>query len=224
MKYLGPPQSGALANVVYSRNQFGQYTRDRVSPTQSSSAAAIAARALFATAVAAWAALTADERAQWDAYAATIRKPDNLGQMKVADGRLTYIAAVQSTGGTSVSPGGSAVGLFPASPALAFGDPAPLYNLNAIYNITAPCKVNYYSNGMVTGAVNSPPGKGRFWKLLGTIDLTAVPPGQYSSLIQPAWDIAFGPAVVGMWTFVRLKTLNASGSPSAPVLLGRIQF
>ena len=224
MKYLGPPQSGSIAAVVYSRNQFGQYTRARTAPTQSSSGAAVAARVLFAAAVAGWEALTDAERLTWEAYAAQIRKPDSLGQVHKSTGRGAYIAAVQSSGSTSVTPGAPGVGLWPANPALAFADPAPLYNLNAIYNITAPCKVNFYCPGYTSGSINSPPGRGRFWKLLGTIDLTAAPPGQYSSLIMPSIVTAFGAPTVGLWSFIRLKALNLSGSPAAPVNLGRIQW
>lgn len=91
MKYLGPPQSGSLANQVFSANQFGQYVRNRTSPTQPSSPEADDARAAMADAVAGWSALSDSQRANWSDYARD-RETKGLRIGKgVLDGQQAFI-------------------------------------------------------------------------------------------------------------------------------------
>lgn len=78
MKYIGPPQGGSLAAVTFARNQWGQYQRARVAPTQSTSSEAIAARAALSAAETQWQALTDTQRIAWGEYARTMMARGNL--------------------------------------------------------------------------------------------------------------------------------------------------
>jgi hypothetical protein len=86
MRVLDVPQKGARGNTVASRNRFGQFQRERVSPNQPATAAQRAA----------WASMTALSRlwnelgqARWDAWrrlAATVHSRPALSQSGRLDG------------------------------------------------------------------------------------------------------------------------------------------
>lgn len=78
-----------MAATVASRNTYGQYFRARVSPTQSSSPYADGARALFASASAAWLALSDTQREQWRTSHQSRSGP--LGLQTGLSGRALFI-------------------------------------------------------------------------------------------------------------------------------------
>lgn len=114
VKILDVPGSGSVANNTRSRNQFGQYVRNRTSPTQSTSAEAIAARAGMTAAVALWQSLTDAQRMAWEDYAQQFRGQTRLGIPAPLSG---FDAAVQC----------NLVGAQMAVPVV-FSDPPPLPN------------------------------------------------------------------------------------------------
>jgi hypothetical protein len=96
MKYQGPPQSGSLQSITYSRNQFGQYTRNRTSPTQSMSMPAVTSRSVFATVVAAWNTISDAQRVGWNELAKQLPKRDRLGVQRSRSGRSVFIEVNQA--------------------------------------------------------------------------------------------------------------------------------
>lgn len=93
MKYLGPPQSGSVANQTASRNRYGQYFRDRIIPTDPSTPGQISSRALFALAASNWAGLTDAERLAWSEWAARVPSHGKLGTSAPLTGQTGFIGA-----------------------------------------------------------------------------------------------------------------------------------
>lgn len=104
MKYLGPSQSGSLADQTASRNTYGQYYRDRVMPDQTSTGARAAARTRWATAVSAWGSGSGANRLLWNAFSEQHPTRNSLGQSVVLSGVQMWIRfAVESAYFWSVS-------------------------------------------------------------------------------------------------------------------------
>lgn len=93
MKYLGPPQSGSLANQVASRNPYGQYFRERIIPIDPATPAQISSRAVFSVAVGNWATLTDDQRQAWNVWGLTFRRSGNLVDGLGLSGQAAFISA-----------------------------------------------------------------------------------------------------------------------------------
>lgn len=80
MKLLTVPSSGSIGSTTYSRNRGGQYTRNRVTPTNSAGTGRRATvRGYLGTAAGYWSTLTDQQRAAWSAYAAAAFRRDPLG-------------------------------------------------------------------------------------------------------------------------------------------------
>lgn len=226
MKYLGPPQSGSLANQTFARNPFGQYVRQRGPANNTPSGARDASRILLAAAVATWQALTDADRFLWIDVAANQLRSQRVTGQGTLSGMDFFVSAYCASGGASISPVVGVAAVSPADPCLLFGDPPPLYSLNAIFVLSASAWVNIYTAGYTTTSTYSAPGRGKWWKKIGQVDLRAAGPfpAQFSSLIQPGHELAWGPVVVGTRTFCRVRSLSAGGVLSAPVSLGWIDW
>lgn len=110
MKYLDFPKSGSLQGTTYSRNRYGQYTRSRATPVNPNTSAQGTSRANFATNAAAWRALTAIQRAGWEALGAMMSRTDGLGQAFTLNGFGAYC----SVNGNNLAAGNAAVSDAPA--------------------------------------------------------------------------------------------------------------
>ena len=86
MKYEGPPQSGSLSNLTFSRNTYGQYQRARVGRGGSPSYS-------IAGAVAAWQALNHDQQIRWQKWASTIVERDSIGRSRSLTGAQQFVSA-----------------------------------------------------------------------------------------------------------------------------------
>lgn len=73
--------SGSVAGNTFSNNKGGAYLRQRTAPTNPNSTKQQAARGILATVSAAWAALSAANKATWSVWAALHAYPDSLGTM-----------------------------------------------------------------------------------------------------------------------------------------------
>lgn len=81
LDFNGSPASGSLGQIVYSRNQFGPYTRARTTPTQPNTTKQTQARTDFSNRVDFWRNnMTAEERQEWNTYAANVPIKNSLGQ------------------------------------------------------------------------------------------------------------------------------------------------
>lgn len=204
MKYLGPPQSGSVADQTASRNRYGQYFRDRVQPDQTSTPRRAVARGDFGAAVSAWRALTDDQRLAWNAWAELHPRKNSLGRVKVLSGQTAFISGWLLT----FRDGG---GLITDPPA---GQPSfvlrgieiasPASNLEFSWDLVSLETINIWATEGQSSGVMSAPGK-KWWialtnlapvTLTGTIDLTAA----YTALI--------GAPVTGQAVFFRASTTS----------------
>jgi hypothetical protein len=159
MKYLGPPQSGSLANQTASRNPFGQYLRARVGrggvPDLS-----------IGGAVAAWQALSASRQKAWGEYSRSIVRLGSLGHASRLSGYQFFVRAWMFATWASASP-----------------DLDPPWNRDAIgiesvtlsavgLTVTASVSVVGSGGGIVetqwavpvaSTGTTAPPGRGAYW-------------------------------------------------------------
>jgi hypothetical protein len=85
--------SGSIGGMTAARNRGGSYLRSRVAPVNPNTAAQIGARSRMAALASRWRdTLTATQRGDWDAYAATISETDPLGQPVALTGLNVYVA------------------------------------------------------------------------------------------------------------------------------------
>jgi hypothetical protein len=92
MKILDIPRSGSYANIVSSRNRFGQYVRNRATPVQPRTSFQLDVRARLAGNASAWRALTDAQRAGWAGLALQISRTDSLGQTYQPTGSQAYVS------------------------------------------------------------------------------------------------------------------------------------
>jgi hypothetical protein len=114
MKFLGPPSSGSAAGTTWSRNRFGQYTRNRRAPVNPNSVQQGVVRARMAANAAAWRALTDAQRAGWSSLGSFLSRSDSLGSSYTLNGFMAYCSinnnrvaagdAVVSAAPTQVTP------------------------------------------------------------------------------------------------------------------------
>jgi hypothetical protein len=110
MKFLGPPSSGSAAGTTWSRNRFGQYTRNRRSPVNPNSTQQGVVRARMAANASAWRALTDAQRAGWSSLGAQMSRSDSLGSSYTLNGFMAYC----SINNNNVAAGNAVVSAAPA--------------------------------------------------------------------------------------------------------------
>lgn len=92
MKKLSQPESGSQGQTTASRNRYGQYNRQRATPTQPRTAAQLAVRSSLTAVSQAWRGLTDEQRLAWDGYAAAHPRTDTLGQTITLTGSQVFNA------------------------------------------------------------------------------------------------------------------------------------
>jgi hypothetical protein len=129
---------GKLGGIIFNTHRGISVAKAFKSPTQPNSAAQTNARTRLTNATRAWAALTADQRAQWEVFANDHLEPDWTGKPKRLSGHNMYCRintrlALVSGAAVSVPPTAAA----PASPA----------NLTVTFVAGAPAviRMNYSS-------------------------------------------------------------------------------
>lgn len=83
---------GSQGGTVWSRNRFGLYTRNRVSPVQPRTDYQLDIRAKLQTISASWRNLTEAQRAAWRALADQVILTDSLGQPYSPTGQQLYVS------------------------------------------------------------------------------------------------------------------------------------
>jgi hypothetical protein len=91
MLVLKDPQSGSKAGTTASHNRYGQYERNRRTPTQAPTARRTAIKALFAAASAGFSSLTAGQIASWASYADGHPITNALGSSVKLDAHAMYV-------------------------------------------------------------------------------------------------------------------------------------
>lgn len=110
MKFLGEPRSGSFAGQTSSRNQFGQYVRNRATPVNPNSVQQGVVRSRMAGNASAWRALTDVQRAGWEALGLDISRTDSLGSSYTLNGFMAYCMVNNN----KVAAGDAAVAAAPA--------------------------------------------------------------------------------------------------------------
>lgn len=83
---------GSAGAIVYSKNQFGAYIRQKVSPVQPRSTRQLAVRALFGGLAKVWASVLSDaQRMGWIALASTNPVKDIFGDSQILTGLQFYM-------------------------------------------------------------------------------------------------------------------------------------
>lgn len=83
---------GSTSGTVYSRNRFGAYTRNRVSPVQPRTDRQLEVRGIFAGLARLWSLLSEEDREGWRAYAENVSRIDTLGQSYRITGLQAFIS------------------------------------------------------------------------------------------------------------------------------------
>lgn len=89
----GQQRSGKQGGIVFSRNAFGPYTRERSIPTNPNSSQQVAVRAAFTTLMHRFfQLLTAVQREQWAAFCASVKYVNRVGAQITLKPSSMYIA------------------------------------------------------------------------------------------------------------------------------------
>lgn len=91
MKTPKKNQRGALGNIVASHNRFGDYDRDRVSPTQQSTRALERVWGNMTDLSDLWNEITEEQREGWWRLAVQVHSRTKVGQQGKLDGRLLFL-------------------------------------------------------------------------------------------------------------------------------------
>jgi hypothetical protein len=91
MKTPKKNQRGALGNIVASRNRFGDYDRERVSPEQRFTPATERTWGNMADLSDLWNDITEDQREGWWRLAVHVHSRTKVGQSGKLDGRLVFL-------------------------------------------------------------------------------------------------------------------------------------
>lgn len=110
--------SGSVGGATYSHNRFGLYLRARRVPVNPNSTFQQTVRNSFSSASAAWRALTAEQRAAWEAYAAATPVTNAMGdtihltgsQQHLATNALALTLGLAAITAAPTTPGRIAIG------------------------------------------------------------------------------------------------------------------
>jgi hypothetical protein len=210
MKFLNVPCSGSVADRTYSRNRFGQYQRNRISPVQPRTPAQLNQRARLTTNAAAWRSLTDAQRAGWLSLGLMITRTDSLGQTYT----LTGFAAYCSVNNNKLDAGDAAVS---AAPAIV--TPADLATVTVTLTAAA-FSIAYTATPLPANTrlfIFASPQRSAGVSFNGDYRLMTVTAAAAASpaVILTAYTAKFGVPVVGNRIFLKLTTYNGGfmGSP-----------
>lgn len=92
----GQQRSGKQGGIVWSRNRFGAYARNRAVPVNPDSAKQRAVRTAFAQNARSWSGLNQYSRDMWTAMAANLPKQNRLGDTIFLTGSQTFQSSNQA--------------------------------------------------------------------------------------------------------------------------------
>lgn len=207
--------SGSLGGTTASRNRGGQYFRRRAIPTRVTSTYAQNAKAILAAASQGWRALTAAQRAEWEAFSKQHPIVDALGKSFTKSGQQAYVAIRCRLAQASAA-------LITAPPISAA--PAPLLTFTQTYDIGAGAFAGTYTATplgagvklWIRAAVVDSPGVAFIRNKLKFVGLSAA--AQASPFDQQALiEARFGTLLVGQNVFIEMATFDtATGLMSPP--------
>lgn len=207
-----------LNGSVMSKNRYGNYVRNKVTPVNPQTSFQQNVRALLSSLSSAWTGLTEAQRNGWRALAQAIPFTDIFGDQKFLDGKAMYIKLNSNL----VNAGEAAVSAAPAQvaiPEFAIDDlvaeetDGSLVTLDAAFNpavIPAGFVIAIYATPGVKPGVNFVKNLYRF---IGTVDALAA--GEADLLEM--WNDRFGGVIPGQRIFVRAALISTdSGQAGIP--------
>ncbi len=218
MKFLGNPSSGSTANLTYSHNRAGQYTRNRRAPVQPIGTGRRAfIRAAFGNAAQAWSSLSAADQASWAGYAALYPVTDALGQSITLSGQQMFIGINTEL----INCGQPTVTVPPSSNTQ--DDLAPVV-LTASATGTPAMTITWTagtSGNFVLLAMSQPVSGGtNFWKTYNQLHVADASLGTFN--ILAAYEAQFGTIVSGQKIFARVTPVNSFGVKGSPTIVSQI--
>lgn len=206
---------GSAGGTTYSRNRFGQYTRQRSVPVNPNSPAQVAQRGRLSTATTYWRdTLTQAQRDAWDAYATNTAWTNALGLEITLTGLNHFLRTNQAalTVGASVITAAPATTGIPDEPVL--WTPTADATGNTIdIAYTFPADVDdqfwlFYASRPFAASRNFFGGP---WRYIGNISGdSGSPPASPASFAYP-WTL-----VAGQRVWVRARRLDADGRLTEP--------
>lgn len=210
MKYLGPPCSGSIQALTYSRNRFGQYQRNRSTPVNPGSVPQVNQRARMSASAAAWRALTDVQRAGWDSLGLMMQRTDALGQVYTLNGFEAYC----SVNNNNQTVGDATVSTAPALATPADVDTATVTLTAAAFSIAyTPTPLAAGTRLLIFISPQRSAGR-RFegdYRLIAFTAAAAASPAN----VFTAYEARLGTPVVGNRIFIKLLPFNTGfvGSP-----------
>lgn len=206
MKYLGPPQSGSIANQCFSRNGGGQYVRARAGRGG-------AGEVYFGGLATAWQTLQESERLLWNEFAESrIGKIDSLGRAIKISGFAWFCR--QNLVLHFVA--GSTLQTVPVIPSASAKWATCVLQSVVISTITWDVTISFpagssgaamvSSPGVVTAGTMSAPGRGKWWQDVWPISWSSTDLSPLTFNIGFAWFAHFGafPAL-NDWIFTGVR-------------------
>lgn len=216
-KYLGPPQSGSCADLVYSHNRYGQYTRARTTPGNPQSSYQTTIRLAMTAASQQWQTLSQAQRDAWQSYAAEYPTKGSLGTTHKRDGFHAFVSNAINLTLTS----GTVSGNLPASRKITYPGTAA-FTMNAgseTFDLTWTVAI---PTGNFLLCQYSPPRSPGYsfnaqyclLSMQGTGAVSVNDAGNYVNRYN-GWNS-------GDKVFVRLTPINASGIAGVPLTVAAI--
>lgn len=214
--------SGSIGGITASRNRGGMYFRARAIPTDPATSFQLAQRALLTSLAQRWnTTLTQDQRDEWDLYASLVTLIGPLGDPVTVSGQNMYIrsnAAIAQGGDPIVDDGPiqfdlGDLGLITVDTAI---ESAQTFNVNFD---TTRAWANDDDGGLLVAAsrpqnpsISFFQGPFRFAARLSGITIAA-PPTPFTV------DVPF-PITAGSRLWVRIRSFEADGRLSSPIIVG----
>lgn len=82
---------GSIGGITYSKNSFGAYAKNKVSPINPQTSGQTNARAFFTSLTKAWQSLTDVQRDGWSNFGTLYGEPDGFGEVRPISGIAAYI-------------------------------------------------------------------------------------------------------------------------------------
>lgn len=212
MKVIDVPRSGSQANTVASRNRFGQYNRNRATPTQPRTAAQIAVRATLTSNSQAWRDLSDANRAAWNAFAGETPFVDSLGQTIFLTGHQMFI----KLNGALVASGQATITVPPVAAVVAAIGASASSTTAAAFRVDAGATVS--ATAAIIAFASPPQSAGRnFNGDYRVVQLS--PPGVIANdpiLEQASYVAKYGAVAAGQKVFWKVQAVEPDGNLGAP--------
>jgi hypothetical protein len=217
MKYLGPPQSGSIADTVFSRNRYGQYTRQRVVPVNTITPRRTAIRSIVATASQSWQTLTQSKMQGWSAWAEAQFAAGKLGERTPLSGFAAYMRVNINL----LNTGGAMNSVPPVNIQVHSVKNLTLTAIKSGPTLVAVWQLATASAGNVIISYSPPLSSGRnfnaTWWQSAVVALNAL-----NSSNGTAYAAEFGTWAIGKRIYVKITPVSTSGIAGPPIITSTI--